>query len=195
MNNLTGKWIPPNERSKFITSYLGSSIGVATAYPMFGFIIKVSSWEWVFHACGIAGSIWCICWLYFVSWTIHFVIKFATFSLQKGLRLAGNPPKNPRRRKKLHSEVARIVGYEKGRHSARRSVESDFDITTGLAELVGSVGRNLGPLHPHDTSADLLPIHSRLGHRNDWNFIGTSAFVARHFIVAILDGRRSSFVE
>lgn len=67
MNNLTGKWIPPNERSKFISSYLGSSIGVATAYPMFGLIIRVSSWEWVFHVCGIAGTIWCFCWLYFVS--------------------------------------------------------------------------------------------------------------------------------
>ncbi|CRK96189.1 CLUMA_CG009618, isoform A [Clunio marinus] len=66
MHHLTGKWIPPNERSKFVTAYLGSSIGVAVAYPIFGFIIKASSWEWVFHSCGIAGSIWFIFWLYYV---------------------------------------------------------------------------------------------------------------------------------
>lgn len=65
-HHLTGQWIPPNERSKFVSSYLGSSIGTAIAYPLFGFIIRISSWEWVFHACGIAGTIWYILWLYFV---------------------------------------------------------------------------------------------------------------------------------
>lgn len=63
---MTAKWVPPNERSKFVTAYLGSSIGVAFAYPLFGFIIKASSWEWVFHACGIGGIIWYMFWLYFV---------------------------------------------------------------------------------------------------------------------------------
>lgn len=67
MHHLTAKWIPPNERSQFVSAYLGSSIGVAIAYPIFGFIIKVSSWEWVFHACGICGIIWYMFWLYFVS--------------------------------------------------------------------------------------------------------------------------------
>lgn len=67
MHQLTGRWIPPNERSKFVTAYLGSSVGVALAYPIFGFIIKVSSWEWVYHSCGICGSIWYVFWLYYVS--------------------------------------------------------------------------------------------------------------------------------
>jgi MFS transporter, ACS family, solute carrier family 17 (sodium-dependent inorganic phosphate cotransporter), member 5 len=67
MHHLTGKWIPPNERSKFVSAYLGSSIGVAIAYPLFGFVIKASSWEWAFHLCGIAGVIWYMFWLYFVS--------------------------------------------------------------------------------------------------------------------------------
>lgn len=67
MHHLTGQWIPPNERSKFISSYLGSSIGVAIAYPIFGFIMKASSWEWVYHACGICGTVWYAFWLYFVS--------------------------------------------------------------------------------------------------------------------------------
>lgn len=66
MHNLVGKWIPGNERSRFVTAYLGSSIGVAVFYPLFGYIIKISSWEWVFHFSFFIGTIWFILWQYFV---------------------------------------------------------------------------------------------------------------------------------
>lgn len=45
---------------------MGSSIGVAVTYPIFGFIIQTTSWENVFHFCGIVGTIWYALWLYFV---------------------------------------------------------------------------------------------------------------------------------
>lgn len=45
---------------------MGSSIGVAVTYPIFGFIIQKTSWENVFHFCGIAGTIWWLLWLYYV---------------------------------------------------------------------------------------------------------------------------------
>lgn len=67
MHNLTGKWIPPNERSKFVTAYPGGSMGAAIAYPLFGLIIRRLSWEYVFHTCGILGIIWYMFWLRFVS--------------------------------------------------------------------------------------------------------------------------------
>lgn len=38
--------------------------GTAIAYPIFGYIIKISSWEWVFHACFVVGTIWFILWQY-----------------------------------------------------------------------------------------------------------------------------------
>ncbi|XP_030388374.1 sialin isoform X2 [Scaptodrosophila lebanonensis] len=66
MHVLTGKWIPPNERSKFVTAYLGSSVGVALFYPIFGYIIHWTSWEWVYHICGFLGTAWFIAWQYFV---------------------------------------------------------------------------------------------------------------------------------
>lgn len=66
MSHMVGRWIPPNERSKFVTAYIGSSIGVAITYPIFGFIMKNSCWENVFHFCGIVGLIWYILWAYFV---------------------------------------------------------------------------------------------------------------------------------
>uniref|UniRef100_A0A182KC62 Major facilitator superfamily (MFS) profile domain-containing protein n=1 Tax=Anopheles christyi TaxID=43041 RepID=A0A182KC62_9DIPT len=66
MHHMAGQWIPPNERSKFVTAYLGSSVGVALNFPLFGFIISWTSWEYVFHFCGIFGTVWYIAWLYFV---------------------------------------------------------------------------------------------------------------------------------
>ncbi|XP_061393381.1 sialin-like, partial [Musca vetustissima] len=66
MHVLTGKWIPPNERSKFVTAYLGNSVGVAAFYPLFGFVMHWASWPWVFHISGILGVIWWLGWQYFV---------------------------------------------------------------------------------------------------------------------------------
>ncbi|ALC41063.1 NaPi-T, partial [Drosophila busckii] len=66
MHVLTAKWIPPNERSKFVSAYLGSSVGVALFYPIFGYIIAWSSWEWVYYVCGIVGTLWYIAWQFLV---------------------------------------------------------------------------------------------------------------------------------
>uniref|UniRef100_A0A182P9F4 Major facilitator superfamily (MFS) profile domain-containing protein n=1 Tax=Anopheles epiroticus TaxID=199890 RepID=A0A182P9F4_9DIPT len=66
MHHMAGQWIPPNERSKFVTAYLGSSVGVALNFPLFGFIISWTSWEYVYHFCGIFGTVWYVAWLYFV---------------------------------------------------------------------------------------------------------------------------------
>ncbi|XP_005176869.1 sialin [Musca domestica] len=66
MHVLTAKWIPPNERSKFVTAYLGSSVGIAVFYPFFGYIMHWGSWVWVYHFCGILGTVWWFGWLFFV---------------------------------------------------------------------------------------------------------------------------------
>ncbi|KAI8123658.1 hypothetical protein FF38_12474 [Lucilia cuprina] len=66
MHVLTAKWIPPNERSKFVTAYLGSSVGIALFYPLFGYMMHWASWEWVYHVCGILGTCWWLGWLFFV---------------------------------------------------------------------------------------------------------------------------------
>lgn len=63
---MTGKWIPPNERSKFISAYQGSSIGMAILFPIFGLVITYTTWEWVYHLCGVLGILWYVMWQYFV---------------------------------------------------------------------------------------------------------------------------------
>ncbi|XP_060519538.1 sialin-like isoform X2 [Cylas formicarius] len=62
MHNLTARWIPPNERSKFVTAYLGSSVGTALTYPVCGFIIDRWGWEYVFYVSSFFGTVWFVAW-------------------------------------------------------------------------------------------------------------------------------------
>lgn len=39
---------------------------MAVFFPLFGYIIKISSWEWVFHSSFLIGTIWFVLWQYFV---------------------------------------------------------------------------------------------------------------------------------
>lgn len=66
MHDITSRWIPPNERSRFMSAYMGGSIGIALCYPIFGFIISISSWEWIFHFCTVITVVWFIVWQYCV---------------------------------------------------------------------------------------------------------------------------------
>lgn len=62
MHNLAANWIPPNERSKFVTAYMGSSVGAAITYPLCGFLINWFDWPSVYHVTGVVGVIWFIAW-------------------------------------------------------------------------------------------------------------------------------------
>uniref|UniRef100_A0A1B6KSQ5 Major facilitator superfamily (MFS) profile domain-containing protein n=1 Tax=Graphocephala atropunctata TaxID=36148 RepID=A0A1B6KSQ5_9HEMI len=62
MHHLTAQWIPPNERSKFVSAYLGSSVGVAITYPLCGMILNYLPWEAVFYVTGALGTLWFIVW-------------------------------------------------------------------------------------------------------------------------------------
>ncbi|CAG9761573.1 unnamed protein product [Ceutorhynchus assimilis] len=62
MADMTARWIPPNERSKFVTAYLGSSVGAALTYPICGYIIDKFDWEYVFYASTVFGTLWFVAW-------------------------------------------------------------------------------------------------------------------------------------
>lgn len=66
MYNLVSQWIPPNQRGQFTSAYMGGSVGLAIFYPLFGFIISIASWEWIYHFSTASAIIWYICWQYFV---------------------------------------------------------------------------------------------------------------------------------
>lgn len=66
MHDLISKWIPPNERSRFGSAYVGGSVGIVVFYPLFGFIISISSWEWIYHFTAALTMVWFIFWQYYV---------------------------------------------------------------------------------------------------------------------------------
>ncbi|KAK7573609.1 hypothetical protein V9T40_010800 [Parthenolecanium corni] len=66
MHSMVSKWIPPVERGKFMSAYLGSSAGAAFTYFICGYIIDWFGWEWVFYITGILGFTWSVTWAVFV---------------------------------------------------------------------------------------------------------------------------------
>ncbi|KAI5748660.1 hypothetical protein M8J76_001052 [Diaphorina citri] len=63
MHHLTAHWIPPNERGKFVSAYLGSSIGAALTYPICGVINDILGWEYVYYITGAIVILWFIIWM------------------------------------------------------------------------------------------------------------------------------------
>lgn len=62
MHCLSAHWIPKTERSKFMTSYHGASIGTALTYPTSGLVIAYFGWECVFYLIGALTCLWCFGW-------------------------------------------------------------------------------------------------------------------------------------
>ncbi|KAM0727450.1 Sialin [Formica fusca] len=62
MYAVIGHWIPPVERSRFMSSFQGFSIGIGLTYPLCAFIIVHFGWRAVFYTTGSIGLVWCIFW-------------------------------------------------------------------------------------------------------------------------------------
>ncbi|XP_050292841.1 sialin [Anthonomus grandis grandis] len=62
MYALVGHWIPVPERSRFMSSFQGFSIGIGITYPLCGFLIAHLGWRSVFYTTGSIGVIWCLIW-------------------------------------------------------------------------------------------------------------------------------------
>lgn len=55
-------WIPAKERSRFMSSFQGFSVGIGLTYILCGFIIKHFGWRLVFYTSGTIGMFWCLMW-------------------------------------------------------------------------------------------------------------------------------------
>lgn len=55
-------WIPAKERSRFMSSFQGFSVGIGLTYIMCGFIINHFGWRLVFYTSGTIGMLWCFLW-------------------------------------------------------------------------------------------------------------------------------------
>ncbi|KAL0112804.1 hypothetical protein PUN28_012219 [Cardiocondyla obscurior] len=63
---MTARWIPPTERSKFVSHMMASSLGAAVTMLMCGFLIASLGWESVFYVTGVIGIIWSVTWFLLV---------------------------------------------------------------------------------------------------------------------------------
>lgn len=63
---MTAVWIPPLDRSKFMSNMMASSLGAAITMPVCGFLIDKFDWEWAFYSTGAVGLLWSICWFVFI---------------------------------------------------------------------------------------------------------------------------------
>lgn len=63
---MTARWIPPVERSKFVSNMMASSLGAAITMPICGYLIASVGWESVFYVTGAVGFLWSISWFWFV---------------------------------------------------------------------------------------------------------------------------------
>lgn len=59
---MASKWIPPMDRSKFMSNMMASSLGAAITMPICGFLIAHFGWESAFYFTGIIGVIWSLAW-------------------------------------------------------------------------------------------------------------------------------------
>ncbi|XP_026673477.1 vesicular glutamate transporter 1 [Ceratina calcarata] len=66
MHDMTAKWIPPNERSRFVSAYLGSSVGAAITYPLCATVTNWFNWGAAFHVTSMLGVIWSCFWYFLV---------------------------------------------------------------------------------------------------------------------------------
>lgn len=57
MYALVGHWIPVPERSRFMSSFQGFSIGIGITYPLCGFLIAKLGWRSVFYTTGSTGNL------------------------------------------------------------------------------------------------------------------------------------------
>lgn len=64
MYAIVGYWIPLEERSRFMSSFQGFSIGIGLTYPLCGYIIDNHGWRYVFLTTGSLGMFWCLAWYF-----------------------------------------------------------------------------------------------------------------------------------
>ncbi|KAG8225772.1 hypothetical protein J437_LFUL005731 [Ladona fulva] len=62
MHTMASQWIPPHERSTFVTTYMGNAVGTAFTYPLCGILIDKYGWPSAFYVPGFLTLIWCFFW-------------------------------------------------------------------------------------------------------------------------------------
>ncbi|XP_063920470.1 sialin-like [Zophobas morio] len=60
------KWIAPADTATFMSHMVASSLGVAVALPVYGYLIAYWGWASVFYVMGSIALTWSLCWFYLI---------------------------------------------------------------------------------------------------------------------------------
>lgn len=66
-HNLISLWAPPAEKGMFVSSMLGSKLGIAVTWPLMGFITSVFGWEFAFYVTALIGFLVSYLWFNIVA--------------------------------------------------------------------------------------------------------------------------------
>lgn len=53
MQNVIGKWAPPDEKSKFSVTIIGGTLGTVITWPILGFLLEKFGWAYGFYVSAI----------------------------------------------------------------------------------------------------------------------------------------------
>lgn len=66
MQSIIGKWAPSNEKTKFLMTLSGGSLGTTISWPIVGIIIECFGWPYVYYTTAILSLAFCCLWFYLV---------------------------------------------------------------------------------------------------------------------------------
>lgn len=64
MQPIASKWIPPKDRTKFVSNMMASSLGAAVTLPICAYLLSVFPWDSVFYVTGFLGLAWAVSWYF-----------------------------------------------------------------------------------------------------------------------------------
>ncbi|CAH0564458.1 unnamed protein product [Brassicogethes aeneus] len=66
LHSLVARWVPAQEKGKFMGALLGGAMGTVCTWPLLGTVIENLGWNWGFFSNGAIVLLWCVAWIYFV---------------------------------------------------------------------------------------------------------------------------------
>lgn len=111
---MTAVWIPPMDRSKFISNMMASALGAAITMPICGYLISWFGWPSVFYSTGE----WCNSFALKKSWQKLFFTGTVgvLWSLCWFLFVFETPAKHPRISEEERKEIEDAIGKWENRH-------------------------------------------------------------------------------
>lgn len=61
LHDLVAKWIPPQEKGKFMSLFMSGNLGIYIVWSTLGSVIQSLGWVWAWEIPSILAIVWCLC--------------------------------------------------------------------------------------------------------------------------------------